>query len=145
MNLNGKYTFNVPREKVYEALVNPEALQQCIPGCQKLELMGEGEYRADLKLGVAAVRGSYIGKVKLSDQRPPEHFTIAVEGSGGPGFVKGQGAVDLTEEDGKTIAAYSGEAQIGGTIAGVGQRMLGGVANMLVGQFFKCLDKRITP
>ena len=72
--------------------------------------------------------------------RPPEHYRIVVEGKGGPGFAKGSGDFDLEEVDGKTVIKYSGELQVGGTIAGIGQRMIQGAAKMMASQFFNRLE-----
>jgi carbon monoxide dehydrogenase subunit G len=89
-----------------------------------------------MKVGVAAVKGTFEGKVRLGDKRPPESYRMAVEGSGGPGFVRGEATITLAEIEGGTRVSYSADVQVGGLIAGVGQRMLGGVSKMMTDQFF---------
>lgn len=143
MKLQGKQTFNAPRDVVFARLTDPNELRTCIPGCERLELESAGRYKATLKLGVAAVRGTYEGYVAMRDIQAPEHFILAVEGSGAPGYVKGEGLVELVEQGGQTTITWSGDAEVGGTVAATGQRIIGGVANMLIGQFFKCMEKRI--
>jgi len=85
---------------------------------------------------VAAIKGTFEGKVRLSDLEPPHRYRMAVEGSGGPGFVRGEAAMELSDVDGGTRVAYSADVQVGGLIASVGQRMLGGVTQMMLDQFF---------
>jgi carbon monoxide dehydrogenase subunit G len=136
MKLEGSYDIPVPKQKVWEAFLEPATLRQAIPGCEKLEQVGEGEYKATMKIGVAAVKGTFEGKVRLSDLKPPESYRMAVEGSGGPGFVRGDTVITLSDADAGTKVSYSADVQVGGLIAGVGQRMLGGVSKMMADQFF---------
>src|SRR2546429_7411381 len=136
MKLEGSYEVKAPREKVWNAFLDPVTLQKAIPGCEKLELVGSDEYKATLKIGVAAVKVTFEGKVRLLDKKPPESYRLAAEGSGGPGFVKADTLITLTETDGGTRVSYSADVQVGGLIAGVGQRMLGGVSKMMADQFF---------
>lgn len=143
MKLEGHYDLPAARDRVWQALQDPAQLAQAIPGCEKLEPAGADEYRATMKVGVAAIKGTFEGKVRLSDQEPPARYRMAVEGSGGPGFVRGQAALDLSEVDGGTRIAYSADVQVGGLIAGVGQRMLGGVAKMMLDQFFSRMARQL--
>ena len=144
MQVEGQYTINAPIERVWQSLLDPLGLQQCIPGCEKLEPIGEDTYQATMKVGVAAVRGTYQGKVTISDKEPPNRYRMLVEGSGGPGFVRGEAIIELTARDaGATTVKVKGDGQVGGTVAGVGQRMLSGVAKMLMGQMFDCVKKRV--
>jgi len=136
MKLEGSYDVAVPRTKVWEAFLDPKQLRKAIPGCEKLEALGPDEFKATLKIGVAAVKGTFEGKVRLVDKKPPESYRLVAEGSGGPGFVKADTLITLTEIDGGTRVSYSADVQVGGLIAGVGQRMLGGVSKMMADQFF---------
>jgi carbon monoxide dehydrogenase subunit G len=136
MKIEGTYDVPVPRKKVWDAFLNPTQLKKAIPGCEKLEALGNDEFKATMKIGVAAVKGTFEGKVKLIDKKAPESFRLAAEGSGGPGFVKADTLITLTEIDGGTRVSYSADVQVGGLIAGVGQRMLGGVSKMMADQFF---------
>jgi uncharacterized protein len=144
VQVEGQYTINAPIEKVWQQLLDPIGLQACIPGCEKLEATGEDAYQATLKVGVAAVRGSYQGKVAIADKEPPNRYRMLVEGSGGPGFVRGEAVVELTAKDAtSTVVKVKGDGQVGGTLAGVGQRMLPGIAKMLMNDMFGCVKKRI--
>ena len=136
MKLEGAHDMPVPRQRVWEAFLDPEQLRQAIPGCEKLEAMGNDEYKATMKIGVGAVKGVFEGKVRLSDKKPPDSYRLAVEGSGGPGFIRGDTVITLSDVDGGTRVSYSADVQVGGLIAGVGQRMLGGVSKMMADQFF---------
>src|SRR5712692_4159697 len=120
MKLEGSYDVKAPRQKVWGAFLDPETLRKAIPGCEKLELIGNDEYKATLKIGLAA------------------------EGSGGPGFVRADTLITLTDADDGTRVSYSADVQIGGLIAGVGQRMLGGVSKMMADQFFNKMTELLT-
>ena len=144
MKLEGSYDVSAPRAKVWDAFLNPKQLRKAIPGCEKLEALGDDEYKATLKIGVAAVKGTFEGKVRLLDKKPPESYRLAAEGSGGPGFVKADTLITLTETDGGTRVSYSADVQVGGLIAGVGQRMLGGVSKMMADQFFNRMTELLT-
>lgn len=139
MKLEGTHELEASRERVYQTLVNPEVLQRCIPGCERLERTGENSFSATIRAGVGSVKGVFEGKVRLEDLREPEHFRMVVEGKGAPGFLKGSGDLDLEQAENVTRVNYSGDVQVGGTIASVGQRMILGTAKMMAAQFFTCL------
>ena len=136
MKLEGAYEVPAPRQKVWEAFQDPKQLKKAIPGCEKLEAIGPDEYKATMKVGVGGVKGTFEGKVRLSDKKPPESYTMAVEGSGGPGFIRGQAVITLAEAGEGTRVSYAADLQVGGLIASVGQRMLGGVSKMMADKFF---------
>lgn len=136
MKIEGSADIPAPRDKVWAAFLDPEILAQALPGCEKLEAIGPNEYKATMKIGVAAIKGTFEGKVKLSDLEPPNRYHMAVEGSGGPGFVRGAAGMQLSDVDGGTRVSYDADVQVGGLIASVGQRMLGGVTKMMLDQFF---------
>jgi carbon monoxide dehydrogenase subunit G len=141
MKLEGSHDIPAPRERVWAAFLDPAVLKQAIPGCEKLEAIGEGEYKATMKIGVAAVKGTFEGKVRLFDLKPPESYKMAVEGSGGPGFIRGETQIALSDAEGGTRVSYTADVQVGGLIAGVGQRMLGGVSKMMADQFFNKMSQ----
>jgi uncharacterized protein len=144
MKIEGTYTISAPRQAVWDAFLNPERLRQALPGCEKLEEAGPDEYRATMKVGVAAIKGTFEGKVKLSDRQAPDSYRMAVEGSGKPGFMKGDAVMRLADGDGgATTVSYTADVQVGGLIAGVGQRMLGGVAKMMADQFFNRMTEML--
>jgi uncharacterized protein len=141
MKIEGGHDIPAPRQKVWEAFLDPEVLRQAIPGCEKLELIGQDEYRATMKVGVAAVKGTFEGKVRISDKQPPDSYRLWVEGSGGPGFIRGETLITLSDIPDGTHVAYSADVQVGGLIAGVGQRMLGGISKMMAEQFFSGMGR----
>jgi uncharacterized protein len=140
MKIEGTQEVRAPRERVFQALLDPEVLQRCIPGCEGLEQTGENAYAATLRAGVGSIKGLFTGNVRLEDLQPPAHYRMVIDGKGQPGFLKGAGDLDLEERDGVTLVKYAGEAQIGGTIAGVGQRMVQGAAKMMAAQFFAAIE-----
>jgi carbon monoxide dehydrogenase subunit G len=140
MKIEGTHELHASRERVYQALIDPAVLQRCIPGCEKLEKTGENSYSAILRTGVGSIKGVFTGNVKLEDMTPPSHYRIVVDGKGQPGFLKGSGDLDLEEQSGGTLIKYSGEVQIGGAIAGVGQRMIQGAVKMMAAQFFTAIE-----
>jgi len=144
MKLEGSYEVKAPREKVWSAFLDPETLRKAIPGCEKLEMVGPDEYKATMKIGVAAVKGTFEGKVRLSDKKPSDSYRLAAEGSGGPGFVRADTLISLADIDGGTRVSYTADVQVGGLIAGVGQRMLGGVSKMMADQFFNRMSEQLS-
>ena len=141
MKIEGTHEVRAARGRVFAALTDPEVLRRCIPGCESLEQTGEGTYAATLKTGVGAIKGVFKGSVRLEDVRPPEHYRMVVEGRGQPGFLKGTGELDLEERaPDLTLVRYAGDVQVGGTIAGVGQRMILGAAKMMATQFFTAIE-----
>ena len=143
MKIDATYEIKAPRERVYAALVDPDILRLAIPGCESLEKVDENLYTAIMKAGVGPIKGNFKGDVRLENIRPPEHYRIVVQGKGAMGFAKGSADFDLQEKDGGTLIKYSGEMQIGGSIAGVGQRMIQGAARMMASQFFAKLEEQV--
>ncbi len=141
MKLTGEFTFNAPREKVWQALNDISTLQKHMPGCESLEQVGPDEYKALLKIGVAAIKGTYNATLGIRDRVAPERYTLTVEGKGAPGFVKGEGQVTLIEQGDKTVLRYAGDLQVGGLIARVGQRLIAGVTESMTRQFFEGLGR----
>ena len=137
MTIQGTHDLARPPAQVFEALNDPAILQQTIPGCEKLEKTAADEYSAQLKIGIAAVKGSYAGKVRLSDQQPPNRFTLHLEGKGAQGFVKGTARVELKEKDQGTELRYTADVQVGGLIAAVGSRMIEAAAKKMAADFFQ--------
>lgn len=144
MKLGGTYNFAAPRQSVWELLIDPRRLSKCIPGCEKLETIGENEYSGEINVGIAAIKGLYKGRVKLEDLRPPTHYRIVVDGKGKQGFIKGTGTIDLEETGGQTLLHYQGDAQIGGPLASVGQRMIDGATKTMLAQLFTAMEAEVT-
>ena len=143
MKVDSTHEIKASRERVYAALIDPDVLRLTIPGCESLEKVDENHYTAKMKAGVGPIKGNFAGDVRLEDMRPPEHYRIVVTGKGAVGFAKGSADFDLEEKDGGTLIRYSGEMQIGGSIAGVGQRMIQGAAKMMASQFFAKLEAEV--
>jgi carbon monoxide dehydrogenase subunit G len=140
MELIGEHTFNASKEQVWQALLDPAVLQGCLPGCEKLDVVGPDEYAATMKIGIAMIKGTFSGKVKIYDRIENESYTMHVEGAGPQGQVSGTGKLRLTEADGKTTIHYEGHAEVRGTLARVGARMIQPAAKTIVGQFFGCFE-----
>src|SRR5438094_5873867 len=144
MKIEGTYQIIASRDRVFNAIIDPEVLQRCIPGCQELEKTGDDEYAATMKAGVGAVKGTFKGNVQLRAMLPPEHYELSVSGKGGPGFVKGTAIFDLEQVNASSMIKYSGEMQVGGVMAGVGQRMIEAAAKMMARKFFAALEGELS-
>ncbi len=140
MKIEGSYTFKAPRQRLWDVLLDPKIIAQCMPGCEELKEIGPDQFEATMKVGIASVKGTYKGKLSIKDKQPPARYVLSGEGSGGPGFLQGDLTIALEEKNGETLLRYSTEAKVGGMVAAVGQRMLGGIAKMLVDQFFKKME-----
>jgi carbon monoxide dehydrogenase subunit G len=145
MRIAGNATLHAPVETVYAALRDPRVLVRTIPGCERLEQVGEDAYQMTVTAGVASVRGTYAGDVRLTDQRAPHGFVLRASGSGAPGTVSADVTVELSPGDnGTTELSYDADAVVGGMIGGVGQRLLTGVAKRTAGDFFTAVDQVLT-
>ena len=139
MELTGEQRIPAPRQKVWEALNDPDILGQAIPGCQSIEKHGDDKFSAKVKAKVGPVSATFGGEVTLSELNPPESYTISGEGKGGAaGFAKGGAKVRL-EEDGPdaTILHYTVTANVGGKLAQIGSRLIDSTAKKLSGEFFE--------
>ena len=145
MDIFGSYTFNAPSDRVWTLLMDPTVLSSCIPGCEKFEADGEGRYNVTLTVGLAAITGTYHGTVVLADMTPQTSYRLVVEGQGRPGFVKGSSVIALRADGATTVVDVSGAVHTGGPIARVGQRLIGGVAKMMMDRFFECLRSKLQP
>lgn len=136
MKVSGTYTLPVAPERAYQILQDPAVLAQAMPGCESLEKIGPDEYRMKMKVILAGLSGAFEGKVRITDQVSPSSFRLIVEGSGRVGFLKGDGLLKLSPRDDNTEVSYEGDAQVGGTMAAVGQRLIDGTAKMMIKKFF---------
>jgi carbon monoxide dehydrogenase subunit G len=144
MNLEGEHIFKGPRQDVWEMFYDPTVLASALPGTQKLDKVSENEYNGMITIRIGPVSGSFSGKLTVSDENPPESCTLTVDGRGAPGFARGVGHVHFTSQgDGATLMKYTGEVQIGGTLASVGQRMIDSVSKSMIRQGFESLDKAL--
>src|ERR1700686_2701731 len=137
MTMNGEVQLAAPREVVWVKLNDAEVLKQCIPGCEELNKTSDTEFQAVATIKIGPVKAKFKGKVHLTDLDPPNGYKISGEGDGGiAGFAKGGAVVVLTPKDGGTLLTYNVEAQIGGKLAQLGQRLINGVAKKLADDFF---------
>ncbi|MEX2503251.1 MAG: carbon monoxide dehydrogenase subunit G [Egicoccus sp.] len=144
MKVSGRYTIAAPRQQVWAALQNPAVLARTIPGCESLEVTAPDCYAATVTAGVASVKGTYQGRVTLSDKDAPTTFCLRAEGAGAPGTIRADATIRLDEvEDGSTCVFYDADAVIGGMIGGVGQRMIAGVAKKTAGEFFSAVEREL--
>ena len=143
MDISATYVFDAPAEKVWNTLMDPQALAACVPGCQSLEPAGDNEYQAVVNVGVGPVRGRFTAKVAISDTKPYESYRLSLSGNSNIGFGSGESLVTLSEQDGRTTVTVDSQAQAGGTIARVGQRMMESVARGLLDRFFTCLQETV--
>ena len=124
-------------------MMDPAAIASCIPGCEALEPDGVDRYKAAITIGMAAITGKYEGTVVISDKVEPSSYTLSVEGQGRPGFVKGDVKIVLRADGANTIVDVTGTAQTGGTIARLGQRLIGSAAKMMQDRFFACMQSKL--
>jgi carbon monoxide dehydrogenase subunit G len=144
MRVTGSHTLNAPRQQVWDALQNPEVLARTLPGCQQLEETAPDEYTVTVWAGIASIKGTYLGRVRLTDQDPPNAYTLKASGRGSPGTVDATTRVTLEDADGQgTRISYDADAIVGGSIGGVGQRVLSGVAKRTAGEFFTAIEREL--
>ena len=142
LDIGGKEVIAAPLERVWASLNDPAFLTRCIPGCRSMQELAPDSYAVRLDLKVASVGGSFEGEIALSDKTAPEQCRIAVSGSGTLGHGSGEARFTLAPAEGGTLLAYEGGGEIGGLVAGVGQRVLRGVSKHLIGKFFKSVRTR---
>ena len=134
----GEHHFAAPRERVWAFLLDRRIQEHCLPGAENLVEVGPEEYEATMKIGVAAIRGAYQGRVRIHDKDEPSS-TMAVEGKAS-GQISGDARCELFDDNGDTRVKWTGNANVRGTLARVGGRMMQPAAKMIVDQFFGCLE-----
>ena len=140
MKVTGSATVQVPRDELWKALNDPAVLVRTIPGCSRLEEISPDAYRMTIYAGVASIKGTYQGEVRLADQHQPDSFVLHASGAGAPGTVNADVSVHLSDQGATTLIDYDADAVVGGMIGGVGQRVLGGVAKKTAGEFFSAVE-----
>jgi carbon monoxide dehydrogenase subunit G len=143
VTISGSHALPAPRDRVYELFQDPAVLARAMPGCDRLDEVAPGEYEMRMKIAIAAVQGLFSGKVRLRDRRPPEAFRMLVDGAGRAGFVKGEGELTFTPAEGGTLVSYTGDVQVGGVIAAVGQRLLDTTAKFVIRKFFESMGQEL--
>ena len=145
MKIEGQFAFEgIPPLAVWGFLTDPNRIAQCLPGCEKLTQTGAETYDMEMRFGVGAISGVFRGSIRLDNLQPTSEYQMTVDGTGAPGFLKGEGTVHLTLGDTGTHLRYFGDVSAGGPIASLGQRMIGGAARMVIDQFFKCVAGKLS-
>src|SRR5436853_6189796 len=143
VKITGSYTIDAPQDQVWAALNDIGVLARIVPGCERLEQIGENEYEGTVKIGIQTIKGGYHGRIRIEDVQPPQHYRLVARGRSATGIVDGAGTVDLAEQEGKTALTYAGDAQIGGMLASVGQRLIEGASKQLINQSLKALAEQV--
>jgi uncharacterized protein len=140
VKIAGTHTLPVDQQRAYETLQDPEILARCMPGCDRLELIGEDTYAMRMKMLIASISGLFEGQIRIADKNPPDSFRLIVEGKGKIGFMNGSGLLTLAPNgSGTTAVQYDGDVHVGGTIASVGQRLMDTTSKMMIKRFFEKL------
>jgi hypothetical protein len=144
MRIEGQYTFDGPRDLLWELVRDPEVLATCLPGTQGLRQVGEHEYEGEIGIHVGPISGAFAGQLSVTNEVPPASCTLTVEGKGKVGFLKGVGNIDMTDEGPEeTLMKYTGEVQIGGKVASVGQRLFDSVSRSMIEQALGKLNETL--
>jgi carbon monoxide dehydrogenase subunit G len=146
MTMSGEVQLSASRDRVWAMLNDPAVLKSCIPGCEQLDLNENNEFQAVATIKIGPVKARWKGKVRLSDLDPPNSYRISGEGEGGvAGFAKGGATVSLSDRDGGTLLSYNVEAQIGGKLAQLGQRLVNSAAKKTADDFFLKFAEAVVP
>ena len=143
MKITGTYTLDAPIDEVWKGLMSPHILSSCIPGCQSFDLVDHDKYDMTVNVKVGPMNGKFQGTISIVDQEIQNSYRLIAEGNGSLGFARGSALVTLSEFSGATSLLVDGELEIGGTIARVGQRMIGNVSKTMMDRFFECLTQSI--
>ena len=144
MKIGGTYKIAAPIQQVWDGLMDTATLQNAFPGADRLDETASGEFEAEITVGLGAIRGKFHGRILLSEPNSPSSLRLQMDGEGPGGWIKGEGFIALCDSGGGTKVEVDGEAQTGGVLARVGQRMIGNGARTLMAQFFKNLEREVT-
>ncbi len=145
MDINGEFTLDAPRQRVWEALNDALVLKECIPGCESIEKISDTEFETKMLAKIGPVKAKFASSIVLSDLHPPCSYTISGQGKGGPaGFGKGSATVVLEEVEEGTLLTYTAELQVGGKLAQIGSRLVGGAAKKIAREFFSSFAEQVT-
>lgn len=143
MKIEGEHEFAGPRELLWELLLDPAVLAATLPGAERFEEVAPDTYDVTMRAGIAAVRGLYTGRVEVSERAPAESYRLRIDGAGKPGGARADARVTLEEAGVGTLVRYTADVRARGAIARLGGRLLGGVARLLIGQFFRAIEARV--
>ncbi len=145
MKLSGTYTFDAEQQAVWNVLMDPQAIAKALPGVDALvPIAGEQQaWKANAKIGIAGISGTFAGIIRMSDEQPPQQYRLSVSGEGQQSVIGGNALITLSAAGNKTKLDWTGEANISGKLASIGQRLIGMAATMMANQFFSGLAKQI--
>ena len=145
MKLSGSYQINLEKQKVWEALNDPNILKESIPGCEEFNKDSDTKFTATAKNKIGPFNASFTGNIELKDINPPNSYTIVGSGNSPVGFASGEADVKLEENENGTKLIYEVEANVGGKIAQVGSRLIDMTAKKMADTFFGKFSDLITP
>jgi len=146
MEMSGEQLIPASQQETWEALNDPQVLKACVPGCEAIDLISGNEYQVQMTARVGPVSAKFKGRLTLSDIKPPNSYSIAFEGQGGPaGFAKGGAQVKLSPHNGQTKLAYDVKASVGGKLAQIGSRLVDAAAKKVADDFFRNFTLRLSP
>ena len=143
MKISGNYSFDAAPPVVWERLLSPDVLRNCIPGCKEFTVVDDAHYQVSMSVGVGMIRGDYSADVTLADMEQETSLRMLVVGKGSAGSIQGNGQLRLSASNGGTSVELDGDAQVTGVVARVGQRLLSSVSRKMMDQFFSCLKTQI--
>ena len=143
MEFKSSYVFDAPQARVWDLLMDTRVLAGCIPGCRELRDLGEDRYQAELVVVVAAITGNYGATIAIEDKIPPSSYRLVMQGTGRSGFVRGEASIALVPLDLRTRVDVTSNAEVGGVVARVGQRLIEGVGRTMMDRFFACLQAKL--
>jgi hypothetical protein len=146
MEMSGEQLIPASQQDTWEALNDPQVLKACVPGCEAIDLIAGNEYQVQMTARVGPVSAKFKGRLTLSDIKPPNSYSIAFEGQGGPaGFAKGGAQVKLSPKNGQTLLSYDVKASVGGKLAQIGSRLVDAAAKKVADDFFRNFTLRLSP
>ncbi len=143
MKIEGEHEFEGSRALIWDLLLDPAVLAAALPGVERFEEIAPDTYAVTMRIGMASVRGAYTGRVEVAERAPFDSYRLRIEGAGKPGGAKADAFVELVEAGGNTTVSYHADVRARGTIARLGGRLLGGVARLLIGQFFRAIEQQV--
>ena len=143
MQLKSSYVFDAPQERVWDLLMDTRTVASCLPGCRELRELGEDRYQAELVIAVAAITGNYGATIAIENKTPPRSYRLVVQGTGRTGFVRGEAWIILSAAGDHTNVEVTANADVGGVVARVGQRLIEGVARTMMDRFYACLQSKL--
>ena len=139
MRIQGEHLLPLNPQAAWSLLLNTDVLSRALPGCQSLVPIGPDEYEIRMKMAISSIQGLFSGKIRIAEQNPPSSYRLLIESQGKLGFVRGDGLLTLAADGDGAKVYFSGEIQVGGLVATVGERMLDMTTKMMIKRFFNAL------